>query len=117
MSTEERIMFMEDEAQAQAVPEVYEGPGFFTNFVNIFANPQKTFIALDQKPTWLVPFLLFLIIAAIGTYFMYPVIESTQVLPRIQQYEGTEQYEFILQAAFYQTFVVVVLFQVVVKSF
>ncbi len=70
---------MEDEVQVQSNPEVVAGPGFITNFVNIFVNPHKTFIALDRKPSWLIPVIIMTLLTLTLTYLTFPIIMQNQM--------------------------------------
>lgn len=70
---------MEDEVQIQSVNGETEGPGFISNFVNIFVNPHKTFAALDQKPTWLFPMIIMVLLSMAVTYISFPIIIQNQM--------------------------------------
>ena len=70
---------MESETQNAASGEVLAPAlGFGGKLINIFASPSKTFEALDKKPTWLAPLVLFLLIATILTQISLPVMMETQ---------------------------------------
>jgi hypothetical protein len=45
------------------------GLNAFGRIIGIFSSPKETFVSIDQKPTWLVPFLVTVIIA-IGLNFL-----------------------------------------------
>jgi hypothetical protein len=71
---------MEYEAQDQVISVAQgDGMGFWAKFVNIFVNPQKTFIELDQRPTWLVPLIIMVLLTLIITYITFPIIIQSQL--------------------------------------
>jgi hypothetical protein len=69
------------EGNDQAVVAGEAGPvlGFWSRLGNIFANPRKTFEAVDQKPTWLVPLLILIILAILSTQLMFDEIVKEQM--------------------------------------
>lgn len=54
-------------------------PGFWAKFGNIFASPTRTFEALDKKPSWIVPLLILIILAAVINQLSFPVIIDAQM--------------------------------------
>lgn len=64
--------------------------------VSIFTEPSKVFRSIKEKPNWLVPLVLFLVIIMVGTYLMMPIIQKTQLdlLEQSDKYtpEQKEQY-------------------------
>lgn len=71
---------MESEIQ---VPEAREesGPklGFGGKLINIFTNPTKTFQELDQRPTWIMPMLIVVLLVIISTQISFPIIMDAQL--------------------------------------
>jgi hypothetical protein len=59
--------------------EGQEELGFLGRFVNIFANPRKAFESIDRRPTWLWPLLIVVLLTAITTQIMFPVIMQAQM--------------------------------------
>jgi len=53
--------------------------GFWSRFINIFVNPRQTFESLDRRPTWLVPFLIVLLLTIITTQLTFPIIMQSQL--------------------------------------
>jgi hypothetical protein len=53
--------------------------GFWGKFINIYTNPSKTFSELIQRPTWLMPMIVILVLAMIVTYITFPIIMKSQV--------------------------------------
>jgi hypothetical protein len=54
--------------------EARKEPGFFEKLMNLFISPRETFEALDRKPTWLVPFLVTILILFGGKFLMKDVL-------------------------------------------
>ena len=77
--TAERKGIMTDENQEVAMDVTVPPQGFLSRFVNIFVNPRRTFEAIDQRPTWLVPFLMLLILTLIITQLTFPIIMKSQL--------------------------------------
>lgn len=70
---------MESEIQApEAREESGHGLGFGGKLINIFTNPTKTFQELDQRPAWIAPVILSILIMAILTQISLPVIMEGQ---------------------------------------
>lgn len=75
---------MEDGVVSQVQPgQIDKGMGFGEKFINIFLNPHKTIMALDNKPTWLVPLLLIILAGLIASQVTLP-IESQMALKMIR---------------------------------
>ena len=71
---------MEESVVNQVPPgPVDNGMGFGSKFINVFLNPRKTFMALDNKPTWLVPLLLLILLTIISTQLTFPMIMDAQL--------------------------------------
>jgi len=78
--TTERKGTMADEIQEMAVPgEAAPPQGFLARFINIFVNPRMTFEAIDQRPTWLIPFLVVLLLTLLVTQLTFPMIMNSQL--------------------------------------
>jgi len=60
------------------VPGTSEGSnpalGFAGKLINIFTSPTKTFQELDQRPTWIIPFLIMVIITLATVLLTLPII-------------------------------------------
>lgn len=52
--------------------------------VSIFYEPTKVFRAIKEKPTWIVPLIVFLVVMTGATYFMMPAAQKSQ-MERIEQ--------------------------------
>lgn len=52
--------------------------------VSIFYEPTKVFRAIKEKPTWIVPLIVFLVVMTGATYFMMPAAQKSQ-MQRIEQ--------------------------------
>lgn len=90
---------MEDEVQIQAAETAKSnGLGFWGKFGNIFANPQKTFLELDQRPKWLIPVIIIILISILITLATYPIIIESQLeMFRNNPNISAEQFEIIQQ--------------------
>jgi hypothetical protein len=77
--TAERKGKMTEENNELAMGEIAPPQGLMNRFVNIFVNPRKTYEAIDQKPTWLVPFLIILILTLLITQLTFPIIMKSQL--------------------------------------
>lgn len=71
---------MEDQIQEQAIAtEDNAELSFWGNFVNIFANPAKTFASLDKRPTWLIPMMMLILATVIITQIAFPILMESQM--------------------------------------
>ena len=52
--------------------------------VSIFYEPTKVFRAIKEKPTWIIPLIVFLVVMTGATYFMMPAVQKSQ-MQRIEQ--------------------------------
>ncbi len=52
--------------------------------VSIFYEPTKVFRAIKEKPTWIIPLIVFLVVMTGATYFMMPAAQKSQ-MERIEQ--------------------------------
>jgi hypothetical protein len=55
------------------------GLGFWGKFINIYTNPSKTFAELINRPTWLMPLVIMIILSAILTYAAFPIAIQSQL--------------------------------------
>ncbi len=53
--------------------------GFGGKLVNIFADPLRTFQELNQKPTWIAPLIILVILIAVTTQISFPIIMDSQL--------------------------------------
>ena len=53
--------------------------GFMGKAFNIFLDPKKTFHSLDNKPDWIMPLIVILIIAVTFTYLIMPIVMPIQM--------------------------------------
>jgi hypothetical protein len=56
--------------------------------VSIFYEPTRVFRALKEKPTWLIPLVVFLLAMTVMTYFIMPAVQKSQ----LQLIEKSEVY-------------------------
>ncbi len=68
----------------QAIQNVQPAPaesdlGFWGRLINIYVNPRKAFLAIDNRPTWLMPMILIGLIGIVATQIMFPVIMQSQL--------------------------------------
>ncbi len=47
--------------------------------VSIFYEPTKVFRAIKEKPTWIIPLIVFLVVMTGATYFMMPAAQKSQM--------------------------------------
>ena len=71
---------------SSAVPQEEKTMGGASKVINIFFEPKKVFENLKIKPTWLVPFLIVIVLAIGSFYYTYPFIMDQQV-QKIQENE------------------------------
>ncbi len=62
-------------AANEAVPVL----GFWGRLGNVFGNPQKTFEAVEQSPTWVIPLIVITLLTVISTQVTFPIIMKTQL--------------------------------------
>ncbi|MDZ7723724.1 MAG: YIP1 family protein [candidate division KSB1 bacterium] len=67
----------------------------FQRIINVFLAPTATFTAVREKPKWIIPFILILLIGLFTTFMLQPVIADMQKEAMIKQYEkmGMSQQE------------------------
>ena len=53
--------------------------GFWGRLMNIFGSPRKTFEAIDDRPTWVVPLIIIILLTIISTQITFPIIMDTQL--------------------------------------
>jgi len=53
--------------------------GGFSKILNIFFEPRKVFESLKTKPTWLVSFIIIVLISVVSMYLTYPFIMSDTI--------------------------------------
>lgn len=71
---------MESEVQVPGVnDQTAPSLGFGGKLINIFANPRKTIEELNQRPTWLVPLIISILITVAATQIAFPIIMSGQL--------------------------------------
>lgn len=71
---------MEENVLSQVAETPSEmGPGFGAKFINVFLNPRKTFLALDNRPTWLIPLILLILLSIFSTQMTFPMIMNAQL--------------------------------------
>jgi hypothetical protein len=69
-----------------SVPQEEKTMGGASKVINIFFEPKRVFESLKIKPTWLVPFLIVMVLAIGSFYYTYPFIMDQQV-QKIQENE------------------------------
>ena len=71
---------MQESAQtALSAGESPQELGFWGRLVSIFANPRRTFAAIEGRPTWLMPLLLTLAVTIATTQITFPIIMTSQL--------------------------------------
>jgi len=71
---------MENEVQQSAISvEAEPALGFGGKLINIFTSPSKTFKELDQRPTWLAPLLIVIVLVVLSTQITFPIIMKAQM--------------------------------------
>jgi hypothetical protein len=71
---------MDEPLSLQAEEESKERKlGFWGRLGNIFASPARTFEAIDQKPTWILPLGLLIVVSVILTQLAFPIIMNAQL--------------------------------------
>jgi hypothetical protein len=70
---------MEGAEQAVVTGEVGFDMGFWGRLGNIFGNPAKAFEAINNRPTWLVPFLIIIAVTIISAAFILPLIVQNTI--------------------------------------
>ncbi len=51
---------------------------FISRFFNVFVSPRETFEAVRERPGWVVPFIIIILVTAGTTYFMTPLTVDMQ---------------------------------------
>ena len=69
------------ESAEQAVVTEEAGPimGFWGRLGNIFGSPTRAFEAIDNKPTWVVPLIITILVTVIFTQLTFPIIMQSQL--------------------------------------
>ncbi len=75
---------MTNEPNAAVVATETNSMSPWSMLVSIFYEPTKVFRAIKEKPTWIVPLIVFLVVMTGATYFMMPAAQKSQ-LQRIEQ--------------------------------
>jgi len=68
------------------VPQEEKTMGGASKIINIFFEPKRVFESLKIKPTWLIPFIIVILLAIGSFYYTFPLIMDQQV-QRIQEME------------------------------
>ena len=64
---------------ASTVPREEKTMGGASKVLSLFFEPRKVFESLKIKPTWLVPFIIVILLGMVFYYYAYPIIMSEQV--------------------------------------
>jgi len=90
---------MEDQTlKPQEMNYATDEMGFGSRFINIFANPLKTFESLNRRSTWLVPVLILILLSFVIGLAVYPIaIKSQMEIFRNNPNISAEQFEVIRQ--------------------
>jgi hypothetical protein len=67
------------EEVTSTVPQEEKTMGGASKVLSIFFEPRKVFESLKIKPTWLVPFIIVILLGMVYYYYAYPIIMSEQV--------------------------------------
>ncbi|MFO7889643.1 MAG: Yip1 family protein [bacterium] len=51
----------------------------FEKIVGIFSSPKETFVAINEKPTWLIPFIIIVIVATVSQFLLMDITFSDQI--------------------------------------
>jgi hypothetical protein len=86
------------EEVSSAVPQEEKTMGGASKVLNTFFEPRRVFESLKIKPTWLVPFLIVIVLAIGSFYYTFPFIMDQQV-QKIQENERIpeEQKQVIIE--------------------
>ncbi|UCC78931.1 MAG: YIP1 family protein [Candidatus Zixiibacteriota bacterium] len=68
-----------EEPQNQQTQTGETAMGFWAKLGNIFASPSKAFEALNNKPTWIIPILILVLITAVLNQLSFPIIVDAQL--------------------------------------
>ncbi len=68
------------------VPQEEKTMGGVSKVINIFFEPKRVFESLKIKPTWLIPFLIVIVLAMGSFYYTYPFVMDQQI-QKIQENE------------------------------
>ncbi|MBN2091432.1 YIP1 family protein [candidate division KSB1 bacterium] len=63
----------------QFTPAETRQPNVFEQIIGVFLSPTKTFQAIDQKPNFLVPLILIILVSIITAYVIMPTIMPAQM--------------------------------------
>lgn len=85
------------EEKLSPVPEEKTTMSGFSKVINTYFEPRKVFESLKIKSTWLVPFIIFVVLGLVTTWFMHP-LRMKQVITQIEENERytEEQKEMII---------------------
>lgn len=70
---------MEGAEQAVVTGEVGFDMGFWGRLGNIFGNPTRAFEAIDNRPTWVVPLIIAILVTVVFTQLTFPILMETQL--------------------------------------
>jgi hypothetical protein len=67
------------EEVTSSLPPEEKTMGGASKVINLFFEPRRVFESLKIKPTWLVPFIIVILLGMFFYYYAYPVIMSEQI--------------------------------------
>lgn len=67
--------------------------GVFSRIVGIFTSPRETFESIDQRPTWLVPFLIVVIVMIVLQFLVMDIAMKDRLADMEARDMPAEQYE------------------------
>lgn len=96
---------MEGAEQAVVTGDAAPIMGFWGRLGNILGNPKRAFEAIENKPTWLVPFLITIVVTIISAALLLPLIVQSTVEevsrnPEVTQEQVEMMSKFIPVSAF-----------------
>ncbi|MEJ2628260.1 MAG: Yip1 family protein [bacterium] len=51
----------------------------FEKIIGIFTSPRDTFVAIDNKPTWLIPFFIIIVVVVISQFLVMDIAMNDQI--------------------------------------
>ena len=100
---------MTDQINAVSATGETNSMSVWSMLVSIFYEPTKVFRAIKEKPTWIVPLVVFLVAMTTATYFMMPAAQKMQMerFERSQTLTEEQKAEFRTQMEVGQKFAIV----------
>ncbi len=100
---------MADQTNASPLATETNSMSPWSMLVSIFYEPTRVFRALKEKPTWLIPLIIFLLAMTVSTYFIMPAAQKAQleIIERSDVYTAEQKAQIKEQMATNQGFAMI----------